>query len=91
LLFDKVALCQFGRAFHTRLEIFFAADMKELFLEAEKTRMTLNPIPGTTLQKIIVDFWARIRTVIVSLSISTRFIAHQPRSIQPLLGWRLTF
>ena len=40
-----MALCQFGRAFHTRLEIFFAAGMEELFLEAEKTRMTLNPIP----------------------------------------------
>jgi hypothetical protein len=28
--------------------------MEELFLEAEKTRMTLSPIPGTTLHKMIV-------------------------------------
>jgi hypothetical protein len=29
--------------------------MEELFLEAEKTRMTLNPIPGATLHNMIVD------------------------------------
>jgi hypothetical protein len=27
---DKLALCQFGRAFHTRLEIFSAAGMAEI-------------------------------------------------------------
>jgi hypothetical protein len=45
LFFDKVALCQFGRAFHTRLEIFFAAGMEELFLEAEKNANDLKPDP----------------------------------------------
>ena len=34
-----------------------AADLKdsEFFAEAEKTRMTLNPIPGTTLHSMIVE------------------------------------
>jgi hypothetical protein len=27
----------------------------EFFAEAEKTRMTLNPIPGTTLHSMIVE------------------------------------
>jgi hypothetical protein len=61
---DKLALCQFGRVFHTRLEIFSAAGMQELnylqrdpefVAEAEKTRMTLNPIPGTALHSMIIE------------------------------------
>ena len=60
----KAALCQFGRVFHTRLETFSAASMQELnylerdpefVAEAEKTQMTLNPIPGTTLNSMIVE------------------------------------